>query len=94
LINSIVTVLNMLFGLLEIAILIECISSWVPQLQENKVIRVVHDFIYPILEPLKRLQDKVIPGLPMDFSPIIALVIINILRRIVFGNLILIWKKQ
>ena len=89
-IYSIVTVLNMLFGLLELAILIECIASWIPQLQENKFIRVIHNFIYPILEPLKRLQDKFIPGLPMDFSPIIALVVINILKRIVFGSLILI----
>jgi YggT family protein len=74
----------MFFSLLELTIFIECIASWVPQIQGNKFVRLIHDFIYPILEPLKRLQDKLIPGLPMDFSPIIALVLINMIKGSLF----------
>jgi YggT family protein len=85
---STLTVLNMLFRLLELTIFVECIASWVPQFQGNKFIMLVHDFINPILEPLRRLQDKIIPGLPMDFSPIIALVLLNILKNLVFGSVI------
>ena len=85
---STLTVLNMLFKLLELTIFIECIASWVPQFQGNKFIILVHNFINPILEPLKRLQDKIIPGLPMDFSPIIALVLLNMLKSLVFGSVI------
>jgi len=82
------SVLSMLFRLLELTIFIECIASWVPQFQGNKLIMLVHNFISPILEPLKKLQDKIIPGLPMDFSPIIALVILNFLKSLVFRSLI------
>ena len=85
---SIFTILNMLFRLLELAILVDCIASWIPQIQGNRFVEIIHDFIYPILEPLKRLQDKLIPGLPMDFSPIIALGLLNLFKTFIFGSIV------
>lgn len=81
---SIAMVLNSLFSLLELTIFIECIASWIPQIQGNKFIGIIHNFVYPILEPFKKLQNRFSPGLPMDFSPIIALLVINLLRGIIF----------
>jgi len=72
----------MLFKLLELAIFIEIIASWLPQIQGNKIISIIHNFIYPLLEPIRRLQDKFIPGLPMDFSPIILLLLLDLFKRI------------
>ena len=85
-IYSLAMVFNTLFGLLELAILLECIASWIPEIQGNKFISLIHNFTYPVLDPFRRLQDKLSPGLPMDFSPIIALGILNMLKRIVFGS--------
>jgi len=82
LIYSLARVLNTLFGLLELAILLECIASWIPQIQGNKFISLIHNFTYPLLDPFRRLQDKFSPGLPMDFSPIIALLVIDVLKRL------------
>lgn len=79
---SIAMVINKLFNLLELAILIECISSWIPQIQGNKFVNIIHNFTYPLLEPFRKLQDRFISGLPMDFSPIIALFVIDLLKRI------------
>jgi YggT family protein len=81
-------VLNSLFSLLTLIIIIDCVASWVPQFQDNKIIRAIHEFIYPILEPLRRLQDKLMPGLPMDFSPLIAFALLNIIKRILLGSLL------
>jgi len=79
---SLAMVLNTLFKLLELAILLECIASWIPQIQGNKFISLIHNFTYPLLDPFRRLQDKFSPGLPMDFSPIIALFVIDVLKRL------------
>ena len=79
---SIVRILNTLFNLLELAILVECIASWIPQIQGNKFISIIHNFTYPLLEPFRKLQDRFSSGLPMDFSPIIALFVIDLLKRL------------
>ena len=81
-IYSLAMVFNTLFGLLELAILLECIASWIPEIQGNKFISLIHNFTYPVLDPFRRLQDKFSPGLPMDFSPIIALFVIDVLKRL------------
>lgn len=79
---SIVRILNTLFNLLELAILVECIASWIPQIQGNKFISIIHNFTYPLLEPFRKLQDRFSSGLPIDFSPIIALFVIDLLKRL------------
>jgi YggT family protein len=84
----IITVIITLFNLLELAILLEVILSWIPQIGNNKFVITIHNFIYPLMEPLKGLQDRLIPGLPIDFSPILALFILDILKRLILGIII------
>lgn len=83
-IYSVYAVLSLLFSLLELTIFIECIASWIPQIQGYKFFNVIHNFIYPLLDPFRRLQDRFMPGLPVDFSPIFALLVINLLRGFIF----------
>lgn len=78
------TVLSLLFYLLELTIFIECIASWIPQIQNNRFIESVHNFIYPLLDPFRRLQERLIPGLSVDFSPVVVLLIINWIREFIF----------
>lgn len=84
----IITIIITLFNLLQLAILLEVILSWLPQIGNNKFVSMIHNFIYPMMEPLKALQDRLIPGLPIDFSPILALFILDILKRLILGILI------
>jgi YggT family protein len=84
----IITIIITLFNLLELAILLEVILSWLPQTGNNKFVNTIHNFIYPMMEPLKGLQDRLIPGLPIDLSPILALFILDILKRLLLGILV------
>jgi YggT family protein len=51
--------------------------------RENSFTRILHIFTEPILSPAKKLQNKFIPELPLDFSPFIAFIFIGILRTLV-----------
>ena len=81
----IISIIITLFNLLELAILLEVISSWIPQIRDNKIVNTIHNFVYPTMEPIKTLQDRLIPGLPIDFSPIIAIFILDIFKRLLLG---------
>jgi YggT family protein len=77
-----VNAINFLLRLLEILIFVEVILSWVMVGKENEFTSVIHKITAPLLEPGRKLQEKLFPGLMVDFSPFIALVIIAFLRRI------------
>ncbi|OFI07558.1 YGGT family protein [Clostridium acetireducens DSM 10703] len=73
---------GMLFEFLEYAILIDVILSWVFPGGKNKFTEILHIFTEPFLVPGRRIQEKLIPGLMLDFSPIIALLVLSLLKRV------------
>ncbi|MCY6483724.1 YggT family protein [Clostridium aestuarii] len=77
---------NLLFEVLEILILIDVVLSWVYR-GENVFTQLIHTFTEPFLAPGRKIQDKFIQGLPVDLSPIFALIIISLLRKIVLSIL-------
>lgn len=79
-----ISLINIIFDVLEYAIIIEVILSWVYTGRSNQYIELLHKITNPLLEPGKKIQDKYFNNMMVDFSPIIALFIIMILRKIVF----------
>jgi len=74
--------LNLLFVLLQLAILARVLYSWVDPnpYPTNEVKRLLWMVTDPVLEPLRR----VIPPLGMfDISPLVALVILQVLHRVI-----------
>ena len=76
--------LNLLFNFLECAIFLEVILSWVAAGKSNRLTDLLHVFTEPFMGPAKKIQQRFIPNLAIDFSPIFALLIIDVLRRIIF----------
>ena len=76
-------IVNAIFKILQIAIILECIASWIPQLKYNSLMDIVYKVTNPILEPIREMQNRFIQGLPIDFSPIIAFLVIGVLRNLI-----------
>ncbi len=81
--NVITTVLSQLINLLVILIIIRALLSWFMQLGRDPLTRLLLDITDPILAPIRSLTSRIIPGMPMDFSPIIAIMALQFLAGLV-----------
>jgi len=69
------------------AIVIEVILSWVYSNRTNQYIELLHKVTNPLLQPGRKIQDRFFNNMMIDFSPMIALFILMILKQIVFSVL-------
>ena len=78
--------IDLIFTLLTFAIIANAILSWLPMDRyNNPVVRVLDQMTAPILEPLRRFIPPV--GM-MDITPIIALIILQVLQALIHNLLI------
>ncbi|KLU60475.1 YGGT family protein [Peptococcaceae bacterium CEB3] len=63
------------------AIVIRALLSFAPNLQDNALVRLLNDVTEPILRPFRRFQIGG-GGFAVDFSPILAIIVLNIVRTI------------
>ncbi|MDO5518692.1 MAG: YggT family protein [Clostridium sp.] len=75
------------FRILEIAIIVECLASWIPQARYSRFMDIIHSITAPILEPCRKLQYRFLSNMPVDFSPLIALLIMDVIRGILVALL-------
>ena len=69
--------IQVLFQVLTLAILARVLISWFPISRDSLLVTILYDVTEPILGPLRR----VIPSLGnIDISPIVALVLLQILQ--------------
>lgn len=75
---------NLVFTLLTLLIFVRVLLSWVRVNPYNPLIRLLYDLTDPILVPFQRL---IPPAGGLDFSPLVALIVIDLLRRLVLSLL-------
>jgi|SRR3990167_3062182 len=81
---SLALLFSMVFKLIYFLIAIRILLSWFPVDPYNDVIRTLYAITDPILEPLRRLPLNV--GM-IDFSPMIAFILLTFLDSFVVGIL-------
>lgn len=69
----ILTIINGLFQLYALAIVVYCLMSWFPGALQTKMGILLERFVHPFLS----LFDFIPPVFNIDFSPIIALVVLQ-----------------
>jgi YggT family protein len=77
---------DLLFTLLAFAIIARALVSWLPIDRYHPAIRLLDQITEPILAPLRRYIPPI--GGMMDITPIVALILIQILQAIVHRVLV------
>jgi YggT family protein len=76
--------ISLLFQVLSLAILGRVLLSWVDPFGNMKITQILRDVTEPILAPIRKLM----PGMAtFDFSPIIAMLLLQALSRLLLGAL-------
>ena len=75
------------FQILYYLILIRIILSWLPGLGRSSIGVLIYNFTEPILGPVRDMIDRspIGGGMMLDFSPVIALFIMNIACTLLQG---------
>jgi YggT family protein len=77
--NDLAGLISFIFTILSIAIIGRALLSWFDPTMRTPVGRILYDVTEPIIAPIRR----VVPSLGMfDISPIIALVLLQMLSRL------------
>ena len=89
--STLVTIISLGFQLYEFLILIRVLLTWISTDPYNPVIRhpivqILHRVTEPVLQPLRRVIPPI--GGTVDISPVIALILLEILRRVLVSFLI------
>lgn len=80
-----IKIIQILFQVYTLMLFARILGSWLPQLQEYKIFQ----FICYYTDPYLNFFRKFIPPLGMiDFSPIVAFLLLNVLQNI-FVNIII-----
>jgi YggT family protein len=71
--------------LLELLIFVDAILSWFIRPRSNQISKYIGIVVDPVLTPCSRLQRKLFPKAPVDFSPLIAILIIEFFRMLILN---------
>lgn len=80
--NFIIGAFIQLLNVIELLIFIRVVLSWF-RVQDSSLIRILYQLTEPILAPLRTLQERVMAGRGsiFDFSPVIALILIEVVKN-------------
>ena len=88
--SDVANYVDALFLVYLILIFVRILLSWIPRIPYNPVLSAVFNFVHEVTDPYLNLFRRVLPpvgggGFALDLSPIIATIVLIIVRAIVVG---------
>lgn len=77
---ALIELIQLLFDLYVIVLLARVLLSWFQVDPQNPIANLIHQLTEPLLAPIRRLLPQT--G-PMDFSPMVAFIVVLIVEQIV-----------
>jgi uncharacterized protein YggT (Ycf19 family) len=85
---AIISVVSWIFNVYELLIIVGAVLSWASQSQRSEVNYYVGRLTEPVLRPCREVMNSILQfagvdprRLPLDFSPVIALLFLDLVRR-------------
>lgn len=82
--NSAYKIITTFFDVVEWTILIDVVLSFIP-MKNNVFTQVIRTITEPLLMPGRKIQERILPGLMVDFSPVFALIMIRFLQEVILS---------
>jgi YggT family protein len=77
--DLIVGIILMLLNIISLAVLVRALLSWFYPVGRDPFTRLLVDLTEPLLAPVRSVLMRVLP-LPIDFSPLVVIVLIQVLQ--------------
>ncbi|MGF7185039.1 YggT family protein [Desulfitispora alkaliphila] len=84
---EIIGIVRTAFSVLTWLIIARVLLSWIRLNPYNPVVKFIYEFTEPILAPFRRIMPS-LGGLPIDFSPILALFAIRFVEMLIIRFLV------
>ena len=66
-------------------LVIRAIISWVSPDPYNPIVQLLYKLTEPVLRPIRNILFRSVGNIRIDFSPLIAIILLSIIRRILMG---------
>jgi YggT family protein len=72
---------DLLFNILQFAIIIRSLLSWFNPRPENPLVVFLNDITEPILSPLRRIVPRI--GM-IDITPLVAILLLSVIQQVLY----------
>ncbi|ATW24947.1 YggT family protein [Candidatus Formimonas warabiya] len=81
---TVVFIIRTAFEVLNWLIIIRVLLSWIRHDPYHPVIKFIYEITEPVLAPFRRLI-PMRPGMPIDFSPFLAILILQFIEHVILN---------